>query len=77
MMRSSAIKHDFYSIYPTFTWFTNDPTDFCSSYAHIWNKLKFLDGIDLFIFKGIIIKYFILKSAFIMKQMLFQRKLSE
>ena len=49
MMRSSAIKHDFYSIYPTFTWFTNDPTDFCSSYAHIWNKLKCLDDIDFFL----------------------------
>ena len=34
-VRPSTIKHDFYSINWTFTWFTYGPTDFCSSYARI------------------------------------------
>ena len=31
LLRPSTIKHDFYSIYWTFTGFTYSPTDFCSS----------------------------------------------
>ena len=31
LLRPSTIKHDFYSINWTFTGFTYDPTDFCSS----------------------------------------------
>ena len=35
LVRSSTIKHDFYSINWTFTGFTYGPADFCSSYARI------------------------------------------
>jgi len=36
LVQSCTIKHDFYSIYLTFTWFTYGPADFCSSYAQIY-----------------------------------------
>jgi len=42
LVRSCTIKHDFYSIYLTFTWFTYSPADFCWSYAQIYTFFELL-----------------------------------
>ena len=52
----STVKHDFNSIYSTFTGFTYGPADLCSSkariytFVYVWFKLTHFDGSSSWIF---------------------------